>query len=482
MSGRVSVDELSKHNNPDDLWIVVNGKVYDLSKFAPEHPGGPDGKDGSETYNQYHAADLIERSLSDAEKKGVLDEPTVTKEWKDAQQQSSVTQSDPEQKPLLETIINLNDFEQAFNKFGAQKANAYISGASNDLLTLNANKSYWQKLWFRPRIMRNVSTINTEMTMLGQKVKMPVWICPMGIAKVAGPEGETALAAGAAASGIIHCTSVTASYGLEDILAAAPNNPFFYQLYVDKQRHKSEEILKKIEMHNQIKALFVTVDLAVVSKREADERIRTQEVTSLYLSGEKNKVDKKGGGLARTTGSFIDWALSWDDLAWLRKHTKLPIVVKGIQSAADAKLAMQLGCQGIVVSNHGGRALDNAPATILVLLEMRRDCPEVFEKIEVFVDGGVRRGSDILKAVCLGARGVGVGRPFQCSVMYNKEGVESCAEILQDELETAMRLCGVTNLEKARGDMSYLNTSEIEQYLPKPQVRSLFSGWFRSRL
>ncbi|KAK5114649.1 hypothetical protein LTR62_002222 [Meristemomyces frigidus] len=489
MATNVSISELSKHNTQDDLWIVVNGKVYDLSKFAPNHPGGPDalyasaGKDGSETYNQYHAADLIERSLSDAEKIGVLDETTVTQEWKDAQKLSSVSEADPEQKPPLEAIINLNDFEEAFTKFGTKKANAYISGASNDLLTLNANKSYWQKLWFRPRVMRNVSAINTEMNMLGCKVKMPAYICPMGIAKVAGPEGETALAAGAATAGIIHCTSVTASYGLDEILASAPNNPFFYQLYVDKQRHKSEEILRKLETHKQIKALFITVDLAVVSKREADERIRTQEAgLSVYLAGQQNKVDKKGGGLARTTGSFIDWALSWDDLAWVRKHTKLPIVVKGIQSAVDAKLAMQMGCQGIVVSNHGGRALDNAPATILTLLEMRRDCPEVFDKLEVFIDGGVRRGSDILKAVCLGARGVGVGRPFQCSVMYNKEGVEQCAEILQDELETAMRLCGVTDLENARGDLSYLNTSEIEQYLPKPQARSLFSGWFRSRL
>ncbi|KAI7583697.1 hypothetical protein KC343_g19955, partial [Hortaea werneckii] len=240
-------------------------------------------------------------------------------------------------------------------------------------------------------------------------------------------------------------------------------------------------VLQKLEKEKQVKALFITVDLAVVSKREADERIRTQESTSVYMSGEKNKVDKKGGGLARTTGSFIDWTMSWDDLAWVRKHSSLPIVVKGIQLAADAKMAMQMGCQGIVVSNHGGRALDNAPATLLVLMELRRDCPEVFDKMEVHVDGGIRRGSDILKAVCLGARGVGVGRPFQCSVAYDTEGVEACAAILQDELEVSMRLCGVTDLNKVRGDLSYLNTSELEQLLPKPQARSWFSG-FRARL
>lgn len=386
------------------------------------------GKDGTKTYNDYHAKDLIEKELSDSDKKGDFDESTITQTWVDAQKEETKSEPDPNERPPLSSIINLGDFEQAFAKSGAQKANAYISGASNDLLTLNANKTFWQKLWFRPRVMRNVSALNTKMKMLGCDVVMPVWICPMGIAKTAGPEGETALGAGAAASGIIHCMSTTASFGVEDILASAPRTyPFFFQLYVDKQRHKTEAMLQKLDKMDQIKAIFVTVDLAVVSKREADERIRTQETTSVYMSSEKNKVDKKGGGLARTTGSFIDWSLSWEDLAWIRKHTSLPIVVKGIQSAADAKMAMQMGCQGIVVSNHGGRALDSAPATILVLLELRRDCPEVFDRMEVHIDGGIRRGSDILKAVCLGARGVGVGRPFQCSVMYDREGVESAA-------------------------------------------------------
>lgn len=386
------------------------------------------GKDGSKTYNDYHGKDLIEKSLSDADKKGEFDESTITDTWIEAQKEEVISKADPNEKPPLSSLIKLDDFEQAFAKSGAAKANAYISGASNDLLTYNANKSFWQKLWFRPRIMRNVSTLNTKMTMFGCDVVMPVWICPMGIAKTAGPEGETALGAGAAASGIIHCMSTTASMGVEEILASTPPTyPFFFQLYVDKQRNKTEAVLQKLEKMEQIKALFITVDLAVVSKREADERIKTQEPTSVYMSKEKNKVDKKGGGLARTTGSFIDWTLSWEDLAWVRKHSSLPIVVKGIQSAADAKMAMQMGCQGIVVSNHGGRALDNAPATILVLLELRRDCPEVFDKMEVHVDGGIRRGSDILKAVCLGARGVGVGRPFQCAVAYDTEGVEAAA-------------------------------------------------------
>lgn len=169
----------------------------------------------------------------------------------------------------------------------------------------------------------------------------------------------------------------------------------------------------------------MTVDLPVVSKREADERLQQE---TLYSSGITNNSqtgkDSKGSGLARTAGSFIDSSFSWDDLAWLRKQTKLPIILKGIQSAMDARIAMHMGCQGIVVSNHGGRALDSAPASILVLLELHRECPEIFDHMDVFLDGGIRRGSDVLKAICLGASGVGLGRPFMYAINYGTEGVE----------------------------------------------------------
>ncbi len=389
------------------------------------------GKDGTKTYNTYHSADLIEKELGDSEKLGSLDESTITQTWLDAQKEEQAAAADPNEKPPLSSIINLEDFELAFEKSGAKKAWAYIHGASNDLLSLNANKQHWGKLWFRPRIMRKVKDINTKSTLFGQPVAMPVWICPMGVAKTAGEEGERALGAGAAAGGIIHCMSTSSSFTPEDIVTSAPKTyPFFFQLYVDRNRQKSEGLLERLNKMDQIKAIFVTVDLPVVSKREADERIKEPQITTFAWSDDKNtpSVDKRGGGLARTTGSFIDWCLSWDDLAWIRKHTKLPIIVKGIQSAADAKIAMQMGCAGIVVSNHGGRALDNAPSTLLVLMELRRDCPEIFSRMEVHIDGGVRRGSDILKAICLGAQGVGVGRPFQCAVSYGTEGVEAACD------------------------------------------------------
>lgn len=391
------------------------------------------GKDGTKTYNMYHSKTLIENELLDEDKKGAFDESSITQEWTEANKESSGAEIDPNEKPPLHTLINLDDFERAFEKVGDRKAWAYIDGASNDLLSLNANKSYWHKLWFRPRIMRKVKDISTKMKMFGQECAMPVWICPMGIAKVAGEEGEMALGAGAAAGGIVHCMSTASSFTPEEIVVSAPPmHPFFFQLYVDRNRPKTEQLLERLEKLDQVKALFVTVDLPVVSKREADERITAGEVKFSAYAAEGNqnaKPNQRGaGGVARTTGGFIDWCFSWDDLAWIRKHCKLPIVVKGIQSVADAKLALELGCQGIVISNHGGRALDSAPATLLVLYELRRDCPQIFDQMEVHIDGGVRRGSDILKAVLLGAKGVGVGRPFQCAVSYGTEGVTSVCE------------------------------------------------------
>nr|POF16704.1 cytochrome b2, mitochondrial [Quercus suber] len=465
MAPKITAEEISQHAKPDDLWILVNGKVYDLTNFAPQHPGGPDalyqcaGQDGSETYNAVHAPGLIEQELSTLEKKGDFDETSITPAWRDAQRRRDQLVSTPrnqKERPLLSTLISLRDFEDAHMLAGSEKASAYITGASNDCLTYSANLKAWQQMWFRPRILRNVARVNTGMRMLGADVRMPVFICPMGLAKTSGREGEAALARGAARGGIVHCVPTTASMSVEEVLGSTPPTyPFFYQLYVDQQRSKTEAILRKLEGLEQVKALFVTVDLPVVSKREADERVRTHEpMSQMHMPNEVKKADKKGAGLARTTSAFIDPALHWDDIPWIRRQTSKPIVIKGIQSVADAKMALQLGCAGIVISNHGGRALDNTPASLLVLLELRRDCPEVFDKMEVLVDGGIRRGSDILKAVCLGAKGVGVGRPFQCSVMYDTEGVESVASILQDELETAMKLCGVTDLDKWHGDYS----------------------------
>ena len=192
---------------------------------------------------------------------------------------------------------------------------------------------------------------------------------------------------------------------------------------MNKDRQKSEQLVKYAEALGA-KAIFLTVDAAGRGKRESDERLKVDEVVINPVTGQRAITDNKGGGLTRTMGSYIDQSLSWKDLKWLRSLTKLPIVLKGITNAEDAKLAMEYKVDGILLSNHGGRNLDYTPPSILLLLEMHKQCPQIFEQMEVYVDGGIRRGGDIIKALCLGAKAVGIGRTFLYSLAYGTEGVE----------------------------------------------------------
>lgn len=385
------------------------------------------GRDATKEYEEIHPLSLIEKELPASDHVGTLDESTVTEEWRSPPVVGKTkTPADPYEKPPLSAIINLNDFEDAASRTLTKKSWAFIAGASNDNLTRDANKNWFQKIWFRPKIMTNVGSVDARGRILGQDVDIPIFISPAGAAKMAGPDGEIALSKGAAATRIIQCISTTASYPLSEILGATPpSQPYFFQLYVNKDRSKTEALLRDVTASGKVKAIFVTVDLPVVSKREADERIKQDDQQGSPLIGVSTVgSDKKGAGLARQAGAFIDPSLSWDDLAWLRKHTPLPILLKGVQRSEDARKAMQLGCQGIVLSNHGGRALDNAPPALLTLLELHRNCPEVFGSLEILIDGGIRRGSDVVKAICLGATGVGLGRPFMYAINYGQDGVE----------------------------------------------------------
>jgi L-lactate dehydrogenase (cytochrome) len=211
---------------------------------------------------------------------------------------------------------------------------------------------------------------------------------------------------------------------MEELRTAAPSADFFFQLYVNRDREKSAALLRQCSANPNIKAIFVTVDAAWPGKREADERVKADESLSVPMSPSKAQNDKKGGGLGRVMAGFIDPGLTWEDLKWVKQHTHKPVCLKGVMSADDALLAMKAGLDGILLSNHGGRNLDTSPPSIITLLEIQRRCPEVFERMEVYVDSGIRRGTDILKALCLGATAVGMGRSMLFATNYGQEGVE----------------------------------------------------------
>ena len=333
-------------------------------------------------------------------------------------------------RPPLHTLLNLTDFEAVARAHFPAKAFAFYSSAATDLTTYHLNRALYQRIFLRPRILRAIRHVSLATSALQHPLALPLFIAPAAMAGLAHPLGELALARAAARTGIAHVVSSHASFRLEDIARACAPGPapvLFFQLYVDTNRANTEALLARVAARPEVKAIFLTVDAPVAGKREADERVASAGAERSGLSGARTgaAADKNGGGLGRLMGSYIEQDLTWEDLPWIRRASGgLPLVLKGVQTPADARRAVEAGVQGIVVSNHGGRTIDTAQPALLNLLEIRRNAPEVFEKLEVFVDGGVRRGTDVLKALALGARAVGLGRPFLYSLAYGQEGTE----------------------------------------------------------
>jgi L-lactate dehydrogenase (cytochrome) len=448
MSVSLSAAEVSKHDRADDLWVVVEGVVYDLTTFAPQHPGGAAiilrhaGRDATDAYNEVHAPSLIRDVNTSSKQVGLLDETSVPLSWTVT---SPVRQADPADtaKPPLESLINTHDFALVAAKTLSPKTWAFVSSAATDLHTFHRNVTAYAHIGLRPRVLRDVSRVDIATSVLGQATRAPIFCSPASLGKLIHPCGEKALARACQSLGIPQCVSTSASFPLAEIVGAARDArlqggrdegkadyeiPFFLQLYVDRDRAKSERLLAEAVQHG-IRAIFLTVDAPVPGKREADERMVADESVFSPVSGARAENDSKGGALGRVMGKYIDSSLAWEDLPWLRRCAPgVKIVLKGIQTAMDARRAMEVGVDGIVVSNHGGRSLDTAPATILVLLELQKCCPEVFDCMEVFVDGGITRGTDIFKALCLGAKAVGIGRGFLYGLNYGEEGVQRYVE------------------------------------------------------
>ncbi len=463
-----------------------------MTEFAPFHPGGPGiihryaGCDASKVYSEIHAPSIVKDNLPANNFKGKLTSSTINDEWlKPPPTAPQAATPRDDSQPDLDTIINAHDFELAAQKTSTAKTWAFYSSAANDLITRDANKSLYSRIWFRPRILRNVRTVSTSSTILGLPTTLPIFISPAAMAKLIHPDGEIAIARAAQSQGIIQCISTNASYPATEIvtsIASSSNNslplhPFFFQLYVDKQRGRSATLLQKLHQHPNIRAIFVTADAAAAGKREADERLKADESLASPITGVAPRNDKKGGGYGRIMGSFIDPSLNWDDIAWLRAQTHLPLVLKGVMNASDVRLACEHGLEGVMLSNHGGRNLDTSPPAVLTLLECHKRCPDVFRKLEIYIDGGIRRGADVLKCIALGATAVGLGRPVLFATAYGQLGVEHLIEIMRDELEVAMRNCGVTSLREAGPWL--VNTGDLDHLVPGEEGHPYVKDWSR---
>ncbi|KAE8552582.1 hypothetical protein TMatcc_008049 [Talaromyces marneffei ATCC 18224] len=459
--------DIALHSDSSDCWIIVNGKVWDVTNFLVNHPGGADvifchaGKDASFAYNQVHDPNLLGQTLPSTCLKGTVIDGIPSATPQDVNTEPPNIDSTAEKAlPPLSSILSTHDLEAVAKQHLSKKAWAYYSSAATDLVSERANQSLWDRIWFRPRVLRNVRNAVTERKIHGVKTSVPFYVAPAAMAKLAHDDGELAIARACAGNGVVQCICINASYQLEDIInAAPPGTPFLFQLYANKNRAATEAILKRV-WATGIHVLFLTVDAPVPGKREADEKVKTSAMIKTPMTGTQSANDHRGSGLTRIMGTYIDDQLNWDDLQWLRTIWKGKIVLKGVQSVEDAMMAVEAGVDGITLSNHGGRNLDTSPPGLMVLLELRKFYPEVFEKIQVHLDGGIRRGTDILKALCLGATSVSLGRPFLYSVLYGEQGVQHLIQILKDELETAMRLVGITDLSQVNS--RFVNTKDLD--------------------
>ncbi|KAF4379419.1 hypothetical protein G4B88_024867 [Cannabis sativa] len=341
--------------------------------------------------------------------------------------------------------VNVNEFQELARKVLPKMYFDFYNGGAEDEYTLKQNMEAFQRIRLWPRVLVDVSRIDMSTTLLGYKIAAPILIAPTAMHQLAHPEGEKATARAAASCNTIMVVSFSSNCTIEEV-ASSCNAVRFFQLYVYKQREVSAELVKRAE-RNGFKAIVLTADTPKLGRREADIKNKMIAPKLRNLEGlMATEVDSNdGSNLEAYASKTMDASLCWKDIEWLRSITSLPILVKGVLTHEDARMAVEAGLDGIIVSNHGGRQLDYAPPTISVLEEVIHG---VGGKIPVLLDGGVRRGTDVFKALALGAQAVLVGRPVIYGLAAKGEnGVRTVIEMLKNELELTMTLSGCPTLK-----------------------------------
>lgn len=346
-------------------------------------------------------------------------------------------------------IFDLADFERAAQQRASPMAWEYLNGGAADEHTLRWNRESFGRIRLRPRALVDVSKLDTRLTLLGRELPFPILLAPVAYQRLYHPDGEAAAARGAGAADAVMVVSTSATTSLEDVAAAA-TKPLWFQLYVQPDRGFTQELVRRAEAA-KYEALVVTVDTPVLGPRYREIRSHF----TLPAGMERPNFRTMAGGSRLQTkrptekeiySATLDPTLTWKDIEWLQSLTRLPLLLKGIMNPDDAERAARMGVAGLIVSNHGARNLDTLPATIDVLPEIAR---QVDGRVPLLLDGGIRRGTDVLKALALGARAVLIGRPYVCGLaVQGPEGVTRVVNILRREFEMAMALAGRASLHE----------------------------------
>jgi 4-hydroxymandelate oxidase len=340
----------------------------------------------------------------------------------------------------------LDDFEQAARSVLPAEVFDYIAGGSGEEQALAANRSALAALAVYPRVLAGAA-VDTATTMLGSRAAMPVAVAPMAYQRLAHPDGELAMATAAAAAGVPMMCSTLSSYPISEV--AATGADVWFQIYWLREQDEVKQLIDQAEQAG-CSAIAVTVDLPVMARRLRDIRngfALPAQVTAANLgSGSDSRAHQAGAGrsaVAAHTSERFGPELTWADLEWLRARTELPLIVKGILDPRDAARAIELGAEAVVVSNHGGRQFDGAPASIDALGPV---VAEVAGRCQVLLDGSIRTGTDVLRALALGASGVLVGRPmFWALAAGGEAGVRQALSLLSAEVAEALTLTGCRN-------------------------------------
>lgn len=335
--------------------------------------------------------------------------------------------------------INVWDYQRLAEETLDEASYGYFAGGAGDEHTVRANVAAFDGWQFRPRVLVDVSAVTTAVTVLGEELSMPVLVAPMAYLRMAHPDGEPGIAYAAAAAGTLMCLSTIATASPTEVAAAAPGAPRWYQLYWHRDRAVTKTLIDQAR-ESGFTAIVFTVDLPVLGRRERDLRTGFQLKPGLRMEAYTSSLGDLGALTPAVVAELIDSRLTWRDLEWLHEQAGLPVIAKGILTAEDAVLAVDHGCAAVVVSNHGGRQLDRAVASLDALPEV---VEAVGDRTEILLDGGIRRGTDVVIALALGARAVLVGRPVIWGLAVGgAKGVRHVLELLRDELKLALALLG----------------------------------------